>query len=140
MIAASEPDFLALLQAAVHFIDEARAAGQGVLVHCASGAHRRSSVVCGYLMRLLRRRSFPLPVFAARPCVNPMYWQCFLQHWEPHLLHGASLALPAATHPPVRVPGFMAGGAAEAGDGGAAGAGGAGGAVGRAGAAAGGAE
>mmetsp|Transcript_35422 Transcript_35422/g.75432 ORF Transcript_35422/g.75432 Transcript_35422/m.75432 type:complete len:249 (+) Transcript_35422:56-802(+) len=46
----SEDRFLGELSRAAEFIDEHRAAGRPVLVHCAQGKHRSVAVVVGYLM------------------------------------------------------------------------------------------
>ena len=35
---------------ALRFIDEHRAAGRGVVVHCSAGKHRSATVVCAYLV------------------------------------------------------------------------------------------
>jgi protein-tyrosine phosphatase len=75
-------------------MDAALAAGNAVLVHCASGAHRSASVVCAYLMH--RRRTkldavYP-EVFGRRPLALPVYWHWLVDVWEPQVL---ALAQPA---------------------------------------------
>jgi len=47
---AEEKRLEAELARAVAFIEENRALGRNVLVHCAQGKHRSAAVVCGYLM------------------------------------------------------------------------------------------
>ncbi len=84
----SQADFDSILHAAVPFIDEAIANGGSALVHCASGAHRSASVVCGYLMIKEKEKLdavYPL-VFAKRPCSFPVYWKFLVASIEPECL------------------------------------------------------
>ena len=50
LIKETSPKFIELCTTATSFINEAKAQGTACLVHCASGAHRSASIVCGYLM------------------------------------------------------------------------------------------
>lgn len=96
-VASSAATFGALLAAAVPFIAGAVAGGGGVLVHCASGAHRSSSVVVGYLMATRHETlaaAFPR-VFHRRPIALPVYWQYLLEVWEPRVLQAGKDAAAA---------------------------------------------
>jgi len=72
------------LQRAVPFIQEAIRGGGAALVHCASGAHRSASIVCGYLMQTQGKSLddvFP-EVFTIRPVARPCYWQYLVNYVE----------------------------------------------------------
>lgn len=87
MIEESQYTFGHILNLAVSFIDEAIEAGGAALVHCASGAHRSASIVCGYLMIKQKAKLddvFPL-VFHKRPIACPVYWKYLIGTLEPTL-------------------------------------------------------
>ena len=91
-VEAGAPAFSALLARALPWVAAARAAGGGVLVHCASGAHRSASVLAGLLMA---ERRAPLAavlpaILAARPFARPTFWRA---------LEAAAPALGAAPAP-----------------------------------------
>jgi len=84
----SEAAFEAILRLAVPFIDEAHAAGGSALVHCAAGAHRSASIVCGYMMiKQKEKLGVVYPhVFHKRPCAFPVYWKHLVKVIEPEAL------------------------------------------------------
>lgn len=87
MIEQSYPVFEHILKLAVPFINEAIEAGGAALVHCASGAHRSASIVCGYLMIKQTAKLdniYPL-VFHRRPIAFPVYWKYLIGTLEPTL-------------------------------------------------------
>jgi hypothetical protein len=84
-ITASEPDFAALLERALPLMRATLDAGNSVLVHCASGAHRSASVVAAYLMTTLQKPLddvFPI-IFAKRQLAMPVYWEYLVRVVEP---------------------------------------------------------
>jgi protein-tyrosine phosphatase len=77
-MAASQPQLLQLLAAALPLLSAAKAAGQAVLVHCNAGMHRSCSMLCALLMaeqegctleqafsQVLQARSICFPSFHA---------------------------------------------------------------------------
>lgn len=87
MIEESYPDFERILKLSIPFIDEAIETGGAALVHCASGAHRSASIICGYLMIKNKARLediFP-NVFHKRPIACPVYWKYLVYTLEPTL-------------------------------------------------------
>jgi hypothetical protein len=87
MIEESCDEFMHMLNLVVPFIDEASEGGGAALVHCASGAHRSASIVCGYLMIKQNAKLddvFSL-VFHKRPIAFPVYWKYLCDTLEPTL-------------------------------------------------------
>ena len=87
MIKESTEAFGRTLNLAIPFIDEAIEAGGAALVHCASGAHRSASIVCGYLMvkqKAKLENIYPI-VFHSRPIALPVYWRYLSETLEPTL-------------------------------------------------------
>lgn len=96
-IDASTPAFAELLDRAVRLYSAAQARGESTLVHCASGAHRSASIVCGILMEL---RGAPLAkvlpeVLTARPFARPTFWRHLVGVVEPRVRASARPEVPA---------------------------------------------
>ena len=84
----STPAFAELLGRAIALVHSARSRGEGTLVHCASGAHRSASVLCGVLMH---ERRAPLAVvlpliLRQRPFARPTFWRHLVGVLEPLVL------------------------------------------------------
>lgn len=84
----STPAFAELLGRAIALVKSARSRGEGTLVHCASGAHRSASVLCGVLMH---ERRAPLAavlplVLRQRPFARPTFWRHLVGVLEPLVL------------------------------------------------------
>lgn len=94
----STPRFAELLSRAVRLVESARARGEGTLVHCASGAHRSASIVCGILMHERHAAlADVLPLLLrVRPFAYPSFWR--------HLVSAARAMPPVVQHIESRVP------------------------------------
>ena len=87
-ILASTPAFSDLLDRAIALVAAARSRGEATLVHCASGAHRSASLLCGILMHEQRKALadiLPL-LLRQRPYVRPTFWRYLVEELEPRVL------------------------------------------------------